>query len=75
MKTCLFRTITRGILNHKLMRTRQETKGGMSLFKDDILNSFILHIPHASTDIPTLEGFVLDKVEENTGAIQNVAVI
>ena len=38
----------------------------MSMFKDDILDSFILHIPHASTDIPTLEGFVLDKVEENT---------
>jgi N-formylglutamate amidohydrolase len=44
---------------------KHETESGLSLFKGDILDSFILHIPHASTYIPNLEGFVLDKVEEN----------
>jgi len=47
------------------MNIKYETKSGMSLFKGDILDSFVLHIPHASTYIPNLEGFVLDKVEEN----------
>lgn len=42
-----------------------ETAAGMSLFKDELLDSFILHIPHASTHIPSLEGFVLGKLEEN----------
>jgi N-formylglutamate deformylase len=44
---------------------KYETESGLSLFKGDILDSFLLHIPHASTFIPNLEGFVLDKVEEN----------
>lgn len=42
-----------------------ETKSGMALFKDKFLDSFILHIPHASTFIPDFEGFLLEKVEEN----------
>ena len=28
-------------------------------------NSFLLHIPHASTVIPNYEGFIMDKIEEN----------
>jgi len=50
-----------------------ETSSGISLFKGDILDSFILHIPHASTDIPNLEGFVLDKVEENINLLTDWA--
>ena len=37
----------------------------MALFKDAILDSYILHIPHASTDIPKLDGFLLDRLEKD----------
>jgi len=47
------------------MHIRRETIAGMSLFKDELLDSFILHIPHASTHIPDLKGFYLNKIEEN----------
>ena len=28
-------------------------------------NTFLLHIPHASTEIPSYKGFIMDKIEEN----------
>ena len=55
------------------MKIKYETEAGMSLFKGDILDSFILHIPHASTHIPNLEGFILDKVEENINLLTDWA--
>jgi len=55
------------------MKIKYETEAGMSLFKGDILDSFILHIPHTSTYIPNLEGFVLDKVEENINLLTDWA--
>jgi N-formylglutamate deformylase len=48
------------------MNIAHETMAGMSLFKGEFLDSFILHIPHASTNIPNFKGFAMDKVEENT---------
>ena len=56
-----------------MMNIKYETESGMSLFKGDILDSFVLHIPHASTHIPNLEGFVLDKVEENINLLTDWA--
>lgn len=47
------------------MNIRHQTISGMSLFKSDIVDSFILHIPHASTHIPNYNGFHMDKVAEN----------
>lgn len=55
------------------MMIKYETESGMSLFKDDVLDSFILHIPHASIHIPNLEGFMLDKVEENINLLTDWA--
>jgi len=55
------------------MSIMHETLSGMSLFKDEILDSFILHIPHASTFIPNYEGFVLGKVEENINLLTDWA--
>lgn len=52
---------------------RYNTVSGMSLFKNEILDSFILHIPHSSTHIPNLEGFILDKVEENLNLLTDFA--
>lgn len=31
-----------------------------------LLDTFLLHIPHASIEIPNYEGFIMDKIEENT---------
>lgn len=42
-----------------------ETINGLNLFKEDILKSFILHIPHSSTYIPSLDGFEMDKIDDN----------
>jgi N-formylglutamate amidohydrolase len=56
-----------------MMNIKYETESGMSLFKGEILDSFVLHIPHASTHIPNLEGFVLDKVEENINLLTDWA--
>lgn len=47
------------------MNIQYETLSGMVLFRDDILGSFILHIPHSSINIPDYTGFFLDKVEDN----------
>ena len=47
------------------MNIKYETLSGMALFKDAILDSYILHIPHASTDIPKLDGFLLDRLEKD----------
>lgn len=46
---------------------------GMSLFKDELINSFILHIPHSSTHLPSLDGFILDKVEKNISLLTDHA--
>lgn len=56
-----------------MMNIKYETESGVSLFKGDILDSFVLHIPHASANIPNLEGFVLDKVEENINLLTDWA--
>lgn len=56
-----------------MMNLKYETKSGMALFKDDVLDSFILHIPHTSTHIPNLEGFMPDKVEENINLLTDWA--
>lgn len=47
------------------MNIRSETISGMTVFKDEILNTFLLHIPHASIVIPNDKGFIMDKIEEN----------
>ena len=46
-----------------------ETINGLNLFKEDILKSFILHIPHSSTYIPSLDGFEMDKIDDNINRV------
>ena len=36
------------------------------LINNDILGTFLLHIPHASIEIPNYDGFIMDKIEENS---------
>ena len=55
------------------MNIKHETLSGMSLFKPEILASYLLHIPHAATHIPNLKGFFLDKVEENINLLTDWA--
>ena len=50
-----------------------DTLSGISLVKEEILDSFLLHIPHSSTYIPSLEGFNLDKLEENINLLTDFA--
>lgn len=47
------------------MTTKNEIIPKMPSSKSNILNTFLLHIPHASTFIPNKEGFIKDKIEEN----------
>ncbi len=39
--------------------------GQINLFSDEIKDSFILHIPHSSVDIPNFSFFNLDLIQEN----------
>jgi N-formylglutamate deformylase len=55
------------------MNIKNSTVSGMSLFKDDILDSYILHIPHSSTHIPNIEGFILNKIEQNINLLTDWA--
>lgn len=55
------------------MSIKHNTESGINLFRDNILDSFILHIPHASTHIPNLEGFILSKVQENLSLLTDWA--
>lgn len=48
-----------------LMSIAYNTLSGTSLFKQDILDSFVLHIPHSSTHIPDYTGFDMEKVQVN----------
>jgi N-formylglutamate amidohydrolase len=47
------------------MKVALNTLLAMELFKEKYLDSFLLHIPHASTHLPDLTGFLIDRVEEN----------
>lgn len=47
------------------MSITHNTISGIDLFKEEIKNTFLLHIPHASTHIPDYAGFDLEKVENN----------
>jgi len=50
-----------------------ESLSGISLLKDEIINSFLLHIPHSSTFIPNFKGFIMDKVYENMSLLTDLA--
>ena len=47
------------------MSIAYNTLSGTSLFKQDILDSFVLHIPHSSTHIPDYTRFDMEKVQVN----------
>lgn len=55
------------------MSIAYNTLSGTSLFKQEILNTFLLHIPHASTHIPDYAGFEVEKVEENLACLTDWA--
>lgn len=45
------------------MSTKENTLGGQQLFKDEILESLIFHIPHSQTLIPIYDKFNLDLID------------
>jgi N-formylglutamate amidohydrolase len=48
-----------------MSKTKYESFLGMSLFRESILDSHLLHIPHSSYHIPIFDGFSIDKIDEN----------
>ena len=42
-----------------------ETESGKRLQGSELLDSFVMHIPHAAVHLPSMEGFLPEKVEEN----------
>lgn len=55
------------------MNTSYETQLGIDLFKDDILSSFVLHIPHSGTNIPNNDDFILENIEQNLNLLTDWA--
>ena len=55
------------------MSISHNTISGIDLFKEEIKDTFLLHIPHASTHIPDYTGFDLEKVERNLSSLTDWA--